>query len=153
MLNSQEAKLKLEVRVKRLHKDAVIPAYAKEGDAGLDLTAVSKSTTGDNFGGYTEYGTGLSFEIPQGFVGLLFPRSSITSKAMLLKNSVGVVDSGYRGEVKLRFIADEDSENIYNVGDRVAQIIILPHPHVELIESDELSDTVRGEGGYGSTGS
>ena len=137
----------MKVKVKKLHKDAVIPKYANPGDAGLDLTAVSHKPHGDGID-FQEYGTGLAFEIPKGYVGLLFPRSSITTKQMMLKNSVGVIDSVFRGEVKLRFIGTDD----YKVGDRVGQLIIIPYPEIELEEVEELEDSVRGTGGYGSTG-
>ena len=91
------------VRVKKLKNEAVVPSYAKEGDAGLDLVAVDKNIETDGESEYVEYGTGLAFEIPAGYVGLLFPRSSISNKDLILSNSVGVIDSGYRGEVKFRF--------------------------------------------------
>lgn len=144
----------MKIRVKKLHKDAVIPSYAKEGDAGLDLTAVSRTVVGeDDINGYIEYGTGLALEIPEGHAGFIFPRSSITTKAFILKNSVGVVDAGYRGEVKLRFIGPfDEEENQYKVGERIGQIVVMPIPHVTLVEAEELSTSVRGVGGYGSTG-
>jgi dUTP pyrophosphatase len=146
----------MKVNIKKLDEKAVIPKYAKNGDAGLDLVAISRKET-DN---YIEYGTGLAIEIPDGFVGLLFPRSSISKMGLSLANSVGVVDSGYRGGIKLRFkntfIERPDGlkkqDNIYQLGDKVAQLIILPYPKIELIEVDELSDTDRGKGGFGSTG-
>ena len=125
----------------------VVPKYTKPGDAGLDLTAISV-TTYFEAGDFHEYGTGLAFEIPEGHVGLLYPRSSITNKRMMLKNSVGVIDSGYRGEVKLRFIGEQD----YKVGDRVGQLIIMPYPQIELKEVADLEQSDRGVGGYGSTG-
>lgn len=137
----------MKVRVQKLHKDAVMPSYAKDGDAGLDLTAIW-ATTNSEENGYQEYGTGLAFEIPKGYVGLLFPRSSITNKRMMLKNSVGVIDSGYRGEIKLRFVGESD----YKVGDRVGQLIIMPYPSIELEESESLEESERGVGGHGSTG-
>mgnify|MGYP006379072781 FL=1 len=90
----------MQVKIKKLHDDAVIPSYAKHGDAGMDLTAISKQY--DDHGNVC-YGTGLAFEIPKGFVGLLFPRSSNTKKDLVLGNSVGVLDSGYRGEVVFKF--------------------------------------------------
>ena len=90
----------MKVKIKKIHKNAVIPTYAKDGDAGMDLTATSKSY--DKHGNVV-YGTGLAFEIPKGFVGLLFPRSSNAKKDLLLSNSVGVLDSGYRGEVMFKF--------------------------------------------------
>ncbi len=90
----------MKVKIKKLHKNAIIPQYAKSGDAGMDLVATSKSY--DKHGNVV-YGTGLAFEIPKGFVGLLFPRSSNAKKDLLLSNSVGVLDSGYRGEVMFKF--------------------------------------------------
>lgn len=138
----------MQVKVKKLHEDAVVPKYAKSGDAGLDLTAVSMEITPL----YIEYDTGLVFEIPEGYVGLLFPRSSITNKNMTLKNSVGVLDSGYRNSVKFRFSAKDTRNNLYKVGERVGQIIILPYPQIELVEAEELSISERHTNGWGSTG-
>jgi dUTP pyrophosphatase len=135
----------MQVKVKKLNPNAIIPSYAKNGDAGLDLTAISVSYQKN----YDEYDTGLAFEIPNGYVGLIFPRSSITKKDIILKNSVGVIDSGFRDSIKFRFTKDY---NTYQVGDRIGQIIILPYPKIELVESDELSETERGLNGYGSTG-
>jgi dUTP pyrophosphatase len=136
----------LKVKFKKLHPDAVTPSYAKDGDAGLDLTAISKSHS-DTF---VQYGTGIAVEIPSGYVGLIFPRSSVSKlENFYLKNSVGVIDSGYRGEIMLRFNKSTDS---YRAGDKVGQLIIMPYPTVKLQEVDELSDTERGGGGFGSTG-
>ena len=141
----------LKVKIKKLNENAVIPTYAKDGDAGMDLVATSKSFDED---ANIVYGTGLAFEIPKGFVGLLFPRSSNAKKDLLLSNSVGVLDSGYRGEVmfKFKFSNCDYSENTYEIGERIGQIIILPHPQIEFEEAEELSETERGNGGYGSTG-
>jgi dUTP pyrophosphatase len=139
----------MDVKVKKLHPYAVIPSYAKDGDAGLDLTATSMNI--DNRG-YFVYGTGLAFEIPKGYVGLIFPRSSISKKDLALSNCVGVIDSGYRGEVSFKFYPTSSKHNIYNIGDRIGQLIIMPYPQITLVESDELSETERGAGGYGSTG-
>lgn len=146
----------LDVKIKKLNENAVIPSYAKDGDAGMDLTATSKSY--DEHGNVV-YGTGLAFEIPKGYVGLLFPRSSNTKKDLILGNSVGVIDSGYRGEVVLKFkpapyIAESrvcDDHLFYEIGDRIGQIIIMPYPTINFIEVSELSETVRGNGGFGST--
>lgn len=149
----------MNVKVKKLHADAVIPAYSRPGDAGLDLTAVSLTYDAD---GNAVYGTGLAFEIPDGYVGLVFPRSSIASRDIALTNCVGVIDSGYRGEVTAKFkptlVFDSDElvgrggDRPYAVGERVAQLIIMPYPRVTLTEADTLSVTERGAGGYGSTG-
>lgn len=143
----------MKVKIKKLRDDAVVPQYAKPGDAGLDLTAVSKSF--DEYGNVC-YGTGLAFEIPEGYVGFVFPRSSITKKQLFLSNAVGVIDSGYRGEVSFKFKPSVaygsvlDSE--YEIGERVGQMIIMPYPHIEFEGVEDLSETVRGDGGYGSTG-
>ena len=138
----------MNVKIKKLHPDATIPSYAKPGDAGLDLTAV-EAINGD--GQHITYKTGLSLEIPQGYVGLLFPRSSVYKTNMLLSNSVGVIDSGYRGEIMLKYAFAEESK-IYSVGDRVGQLLILPYPQIKFQESQTLSSSERGLGGYGSTG-
>lgn len=141
----------MNIKIKRLHKDAVIPAYSKIGDAGMDLTAVSKDIVDRKDHGYTSYGTGLAFQIPEGFVGLIFPRSSISNTGLLLSNSVGVVDSGYRGEVSARFKHIPGTKD-YEVGDRVAQMLILPYPQVQFEEVKELETSERSSSGYGSTG-
>ena len=161
----------MKVKIKKLNEKAVMPKKAHATDAGFDLVATSRAT--DRYGNVV-YGTGLAFEIPKGHVGLIFPRSSICKVDMLLSNAVGVIDSGYRGEVMAKFkpswqfdtaaipfqqgsvdvssIDDENGCYIYRIGDRIGQLIILPYPEVEFEEADELSDTDRGNGGYGSTG-
>ena len=139
----------MKVKIKRLHPDAVIPKYAKAGDAGLDLTAVE--CVNDD-GKHITYKTGLAVEIPKGHVGLLFPRSSVYKTSMSLSNCVGVIDSGYRGDIMMKFAFDSSSEP-YAVGDRVGQLLIMPYPQIEFKEVEELSSTDRGKGGYGSTGS
>lgn len=141
----------IRVKFKKIDRNATTPSYAKLGDAGLDMTATSFSRSSK----YLEYGTGIAVEIPIGFVGLLFPRSSVTNKTLMLKNCVGVIDSGFRGEIRFRFqnvskLKTEIDE--YAIGDRCGQLLILPYPQINMIESEELSDTERGEGGHGSTG-
>lgn len=140
----------MKVGIKKLHPDAVIPKYAKTGDAGLDLTAV-EIINSDGF--QVTYKTGLAFEIPLGFVGLLFPRSSVRNYQLDLSNAVGVIDSGYRGEIQFTFnkLAGIPSKK-YEVGDRIGQLIIMPYPEIELVELDTLSSSERGEGGFGSSG-
>lgn len=150
----QHSDSSLAVKIKRLHKSAVIPSYARDGDAGLDLTAVSCYLDSD---GNIVYGFGLAFEIPAGYVGLVFPRSSLSRYNLDMSNAVGVVDSGYRGEVTAKFkpslsFGREDATKIYNVGDRVAQLIILPYPRIKFVETDELSPSERDTNSYGSTG-
>jgi len=140
----------MKVRIKKLNENAVIPSYAKDGDAGMDLVAtrIISNTTFD-----ISYGTDLAMEIPNGFVGLVFPRSSIRKYELVLSNSVGVIDSGYRGELQATFKKENGLDSlVYKVGDRIAQIIIIPYPPIEFDEVAELSDTERGDGGFGSTG-
>lgn len=147
----------MEVKIKRLVEDAVIPAYAHDTDAGLDLVATSYEYKDDIH--CHVYGTGLAVEIPEGHVGLLFPRSSNRKTESYLTNHVGVVDSGYRGEIMLSFkTRDYDEGQIqqlfkpYEVGDKVAQLIIIPYPKIKFVEVNELSSSDRGEAGHGSTG-
>ena len=150
----------LEVKIKKLHKDAVIPKYETVGAVGMDLTAVSKEY--DEYGNIC-YDTGLAFEIPENHVGLIFPRSSLSKKDLMLTNSVGVIDSDYRGSVSFKFkptnafsfyterVIHIETADEYEVGDRIGQIIILPYPKVSFVEVDGLSETERGTGGFGST--
>ena len=140
----------MKVKIKLLTENAVKPKYAKASDAGLDLVATSIK---ENTTFQITYGLGIALEIPEGFVGLVFPRSSIRNTELTLSNSVGVIDSGYRGELQATFNKTNGLDSIsYKVGERVCQIIIIPHPSIELEEADELSDSERGEGGFGSSG-
>ena len=142
----------MKIKIKKLHPNAVIPSYAKAGDAGMDLVATSIISETDT---QITYGLGIALEIREGFVGLVFSRSSIRKTRLQLSNSVGVIDSGYRGELQATFNKINNnsvSENDYKVGDRICQIVIIAHPPIQLIEVDELPDSERGEGGFGSTG-
>lgn len=134
----------MKIKVKKLNNDARLPKRANSGDAGADLYAVSKEVKGNK----VIYGTGLAFEIPLGYVGIVAPRSSIYKRDLVMSNSVGVIDSGYRGEVKAIFTRKGRD---YNLGERIAQLIILP---VELacFEEGELSESERGQKGFGSSG-
>ena len=164
------------VKVKVLFKDnckPVPPSYSTFGAAGADIRACITAPVVIKPGERALIPTGLLFEIPEGYVGLIFPRSSNSKKDLLLCNSVGVIDSGYRGEIKLRYKKivnpSEEKTNIlqniftnsstliyeierYEVGDKVGQIMIIPIPFVEFTEVSELSQTDRGDGGFGSTG-
>lgn len=144
----------MKVKIKRLVSEAVMPKKAHASDAGWDLVAVSRKWDSD---GAVVYGTGLAMEIPEGYVGLVFPRSSVAKKDLVLSNCVGVIDSGYRGEVMAKFklldpLVGHDEYHWYNVGDRIAQIVIMRLPEVEMVESEDLSESDRGEGGFGSSG-
>ena len=146
----------LEVKIKKLHKDAVIPKYETIGSVGMDLTAVSKEY--DEHGNVV-FGTGLAIQIPEGYYADLRPRSSISKYDLVLANSVGTIDSDYRGELILKFKPSvyfgvnrgDDDGVMYDVGDRIAQLVILPYPKVSFVEVDDLSETERGTGGFGST--
>lgn len=156
----------MQVKIKKVNPEiqTVIPKYAIDGDAGLDLVATSKECDGN---GNIVYGTNLAVQIPTGFVGLLFPRSSISKYDLSLANSVGVIDSNYRGEIMLKMKAlisqiklshslnsgiSRTILNDYNIGDRIAQLIIMPYPKIELELVEELDETERGNGGFGHTG-
>ena len=144
----------MEVKFKKLSDKAVTPTYAHDGDAGLDLTATGIHSEINECGQFViVYHTGLAFEIPKGYVGLIFPRSSIAKKSLTLTNCVGVIDSNYRGEVLAKFknTTGDSVPAVYPIGAKFAQLIIMPYPIVNLIESDELSKTERGEGGFGSS--
>lgn len=165
------------VRFKKLDPRAKAPVQAHPTDAGFDLQAVS--FTMDECGNFV-YGTGLALEIPEGYVGLLFPRSSISKTDMALTNCVGVIDSGYRGEVMFKFKSSVRSLTLwsliraqfskrflhrepksltvfssgryYRVGERIGQLLVVRLPVVTMKESDNLDKSDRGEGGFGSTG-
>jgi dUTP pyrophosphatase len=140
----------MKVGIKKLHLDAVIPKYSKAGDAGLDLTATEIIK---DAGFQITYGTGISVEIPLGYVGLIFPRSSIRNYELNLSNCVGVIDSGYRGEIQFTFNKTGGvPSKRYEVGERIGQLIIIPYPEIEFVELDNLSNSERGEGGFGSSG-
>jgi len=169
----------MKVRIKKLHKDAVVPSYAHKGDAGMDLTAIDYYFDLD---GNVVYHTGLAIEIPEGYVGLVFPRSSVCKNDISLANAVGVIDSGYRGEITLKFKPtlvfnpNDDTEfkegkfdvhsgvsipyderipiesSFYKTGERIGQLIIMPYHKIEFEEVEELTETDRNNGGFGSTG-
>lgn len=150
----------MEIKIKKLYEDSILPTKAHATDAGYDLYAHSKSYDDD---GNVVYGSGVAMEIPQGYVGLVFPRSSNAKKDLILSNSVGVIDSCFRGEISFKFKPSNviekpdlayipESISKYGVGDRVGQIIIMPYPEIEFVEVDELSNSERGDGCYGSSG-
>ena len=158
--------MNMKLHFKKLTGNAVMPKKAHPTDAGFDLVATSRWIDDD---GNIVYGTGIAVEIPEGYAGFVFPRSSNSKKDLILSNCVGVIDSGYRGEImakfkgtikirSVRYVKDVSSAIVpiavrsYDVGDRIAQLIILPYPEIEFEEAEQLSSTDRGEGGYGSTG-
>ena len=139
----------IDVKIRKVHPDAVIPFRAHATDAGMDVTAINMEMTED----YVEYDTGLQFQLPEGYAMLIFPRSSNSKKDLLLCNSVGILDAGYTGNLKLRFKLTTEgyTEKIYNPGDKVGQIMIIPYPEINFIETEVFNETERGDGGFGST--
>jgi dUTP pyrophosphatase len=161
----------IDIQFKKLSENAVIPTKAHPTDAGFDMVATSRRITDD----YIEYGTDIAIKLPEGYCAMLFPRSSNSLNDLVLANSVGIVDENYTGEIKWRFkritkgfklglkkirlfsfiydIKIESAKlNIYEVGDRIGQIVIMPIPQVQFTEVDKLPKTDRGDGGFGSTG-
>ena len=144
--------IELPVKIKKLHQDAVIPKYAKDGDAGMDITCIDDGKIEMNANGVIKtYRTGIAVAIPEGYVGLIYPRSSIFKTGLRMCNSVGVIDSGYRGEILFKFDVIAMNSKPYKKGDRIGQIIITPYPSIEFTEVDELDNTERGDAGFGST--
>ena len=139
----------MQIRFKKLHHAAVIPKRATDGAAGFDLTAIT-CRYGEN--GKVFYDTGIAVEIPAGYVGLVFQRSSVHKTGLQLFNAVGVIDADYRGSIQFVFRINYGSCSPYQVGDRIGQIVFVPIPDVEMVEAEELTETKRGMGGYGSTG-
>lgn len=139
------------VRIQKLHERAVVPSYAKAGDAGLDLTAVSIEDFEVGLTPMVRVRFGIAVEIPIGYMGFLIPRSSIYKKDTIQINSPGLIDSGYRGELMQILLGESEEEDMYQVGEKTAQLIILPYPKIQFEEVLKLSDSERGLGGFGST--
>ena len=143
----------MELEVTVLHPGAVLPSYANEGDAGCDLVAVESCTLAAG-GGRALVPTGLAVAIPDGYGGFVLPRSGLASRhGVTCANAPGLIDAGYRGEVKVALVnLDPEHDYVVHVGDRIAQLVILPVPSVTVTVVDELPATARGHGGFGSTG-
>ena len=139
----------MELKIKKLHTDAKVPSYAHPGDAGFDLYAIEEVAI--PVGVRVLIGTGIAMDIPDGFVGLIWDKSGL-STTHGLKTLGGVVDAGYRGEVKVGMVNLGTEEYTLSAGHKIAQMLIQKVERAEIIEVAELSETVRGEGGFGSTG-
>ncbi len=142
----------MQLRVSRLEQGAILPTRAHEGDAGLDLYACEAAHIGP--GERWSVGTGIALEIPEGHAGLVLPRSGLARKhGITLVNSPGLIDAGYRGEVRV-LLLNTDPAEIFRVepGDRIAQLVISPIALTEPIETEALAESARGEGGFGSSG-
>ena len=145
--------MKKEIKIRKLSQDAKIPTYGSEHSAGADLYALLEETITVKPHSTVLIHTGISMEIPEGFGGFIFARSGLASKKGLAPaNKVGVVDADYRGEIMVALHNHSDSPATIENGERIAQLVIMPFLSAEFIESENLSDTIRGEGGFGSTG-
>lgn len=143
----------MKVSVKKLNDRAVVPTYGSPFSAGGDLYSAEESEVVIGPGKTAMIGTGLAMEIPEGYVGLIYARSGLATKRGLAPaNKVGVIDSDYRGEIKVALYNQSDAPQAVAVGERIAQIVIAPFLHAEYEVKETLSDTERGEGGFGSTG-
>ncbi len=144
----------MRVNIKRLHDGAVIPTRGSEDAAGYDLYAcISRGSETIPAGETKVIGTGIALEIPKGYVGLVYARSGLaTKRGIRPANCVGVIDSDYRGEIGVALHNDGKEAQAIHIEDRIAQIVIAPYLSVEFNEVDELNDTERGSGGFGSTG-
>ena len=141
----------IELPILRLREDAVVPAHAYAGDAGLDLAACERVELGP--GERASVATGLAVAIPEGYAGYVQPRSGLAAKhGISIVNTPGLVDSGYRGELKINLLNTDWREPfVVEPGMRIAQLVVLPVPKVELVEVDELPASERGVRGFGSS--
>jgi dUTP pyrophosphatase len=145
--------MKMKVPFIKLHPDAVMPTYGSRHAAGADLYALAEAEILIPAGKTVFVSTGIAMEIPEGFVGLVFARSSMGAKRNLAPaNKVGVIDSDYRGEIRVVLHNHGDTDQVVMPGERIAQLVIVPYLTAEFEECTSLSDTERGEGGFGSTG-
>jgi dUTP pyrophosphatase len=142
----------VELRVKRIDPEARLPERAHDGDAGLDLCACEAAHLGP--GERWSVGTGIAIEVPEGHAGLVLPRSGLAREhGIALVNSPGLIDAGYRGEVRVLLLNTDPAETFrIGVGDRIAQLVIAPIAAIDAVEVDELTETARGDGGFGSSG-
>lgn len=144
--------MKIDVNIKKLREDAILPSYGSEYAAGADLYSCSDSVEIPS-GETVLIHTGIAIELPRGLAGLIYARSGLASKKGLAPaNKVGVVDCDYRGEILVALHNHSDEPRVVEKGERIAQLVIAPYYTANFILTDELSDTVRGEGGFGSTG-
>ena len=142
----------MEILTTRLHPDAVVPLYANDGDAGCDLVAVESCTLKAR-GGRALVATGLAVAIPEGHGGFVLPRSGLASRhGVTCANAPGLIDPGYRGEIGVVMFNLGSAEYVVEKGDRIAQLVIAKYEAVEWEEGDELGDSKRGAGGFGSSG-
>lgn len=143
----------MELRIKKLNPSAVIPSYGSASAAGADLYACEGGEVTIKSGETKLIHTGIAMEIPEGYVGLVYARSGIAVKRGLAPaNKVGVIDSDYRGEIMVAIHNHSEKEQTIADAERIAQIVIAPYLTVDFVETEELDETERGAGGFGSTG-
>ena len=143
----------MKINIKKLSENAIVPTYGSLGAAGADLYALLSDTLTIKPGETVLVGTGIAMEIPEGFVGLIFARIGLsTKKGLAPANKVGVIDSDYRGEIKVPLYNQSGSVQTIEKGERIAQMVITPFISADFTEVDELDDTLRGAEGFGSTG-
>ena len=143
----------MKINVKKLNENAIIPTRGSEGAAGVDLYACTSSSIVIMPHNTVKIGTGLAIELPYGYFGAIFARSGLATKQGLRpSNCVGVCDEDYRGEYVVALHNDTDEPQTINPMERIAQLVVMPYLPVEFNEVNELSDTERGDGGFGSTG-
>ena len=143
----------VKVNIKKLSERAVVPSYGSEYAAGADLYACVESDIEIKPHTTVVVPTGIAIELPQGFAGLIYARSGLaTKKGLAPANKVGVVDPDYRGEVKVALHNHSETVQTVGAGERIAQLVITPYLTAQFVECETLSETVRGEGGFGSTG-
>ena len=143
----------MKVRLKKLNEKAIIPTYGSEYSAGADLYACIENDIVIEPGKTAFISTGLAMELSEGYVALIYARSGLACKRGLAPaNKVGVIDCDYRGEIKVALHNHSDEAQTVSVGERIAQMVVTPYIKCDFEEATELSDTVRGEGGFGSTG-
>lgn len=143
----------MKINIKKLNKNAIIPSRGSEFSAGYDLYACLEEPINIKANQTVKIPTGLAMEIPVGYAGMIFARSGLsTKKGLAPANKVGVCDSDYRGEYIVALHNHSNNDVVVNPGERIAQLVIIPFLSVDFVETDKLNDTVRGSGGFGSTG-
>lgn len=144
----------MELKIKLMSDKAIVPVYSTDGACAADLFAATEQIKLEPTGPIVEYDTHVAFEIPPGYVGIVAPRSSVTTKTtLMLGNSFGIIDQDFRASVRFQYRnVNNTSGKKYKVGERIGQIMFVPVERVQFVVSDTLSKTARGEGGFGSTG-
>ena len=143
----------MELKIKKMRDNAILPTRGDAEAAGIDLYACIDGSTTLIPGATAMIPSGIACEFPKGYFGLVFPRSSVgTKRHLILANTAGVIDNSYRGEILMAFTNTGTQNQTIEPGERLAQMILLPYVTYNIVETDTLSETERGSGGFGSTG-